>query len=144
MVVINFNANFPAESYTNKNYYVQLMVRAVREHGGAEFWVLNKKHLEIYHFKATQVSDFDMQMDIDNALLNEHIFSGIFVLHMRDHIVTLLDEVPGTIYVKKLDCYRELYNSLYAKASKIKSKKIKDELVEKIEFIETEFPQLVI
>lgn len=144
MIVINLDADFPEESYTNKKYYIQLMVRAVRNYGGTEFWVLNKQYLEIYHFKATQVSEFDVQIEINNALLREHIFSGVFVLHMKDHIATLLEEVPGTIYVKKLDCYRELYGSLCEKASKTKTKKTKDELLEKIEFIETEFPQFVI
>jgi hypothetical protein len=144
MTVINLDADFPVETYTNKKYYIQLMVRAVRNHGGVDFWVLNKQYLEIYHFKATQISDFDMQIDINNALVGEHVFSGVFVLHMKDHIATLLDEVPGTIYVSKLDCYRELYRSLYEKASKTKTKKIKTELVEKIDYIEVEFPQLVI
>lgn len=144
MTVINLDADFPVETYTNKKYYIQLMVRAVRKTGGAQFWVLNKQYLEIYHFKATQISEFDMQLDINNALAKEHVFSGVFVLHMKDHIHELLEEVPGTIYVSKLDCYRELYCSLYEKASKTKTKKIKAELIEKIEFIEQEFPQLVI
>jgi hypothetical protein len=144
--------NIPVGNYQQTNFdvfkdkkkFVHHMVRKVRDDGGAEFWVLNKKYLEIYQFKATQVSDFDVQIEIINSLVKEHLFTGTFVLHMKDHILKLLEEVPGVVYNKKLDCYRELYQSLYEKAKKTKSVKNKAELVEKIEFIETEFPQFVI
>lgn len=145
----NFKKSMQTEEYNpniikSKRQYVYQMVQDVRNDGGTEFWVLNKQYLEIYHFKATQISEFDVQIDLDNALEKEHVFSGTFVLHMKDHILTLLDEVPGTVYIKKLECYRALYDSLYDKASKTKTLRIKQELVEKIEFIEDEFPQFVI
>lgn len=142
MTIINLETN--GNIFTNKKYFVSQMVRQVRDTGGCEFWVLNKQYLEVYYFKATQISDFDVQLDIENSLVQEHVFSGVFVLHMKDHILELLEEVPGTVYMKKLDCYRGLYSSLYEKASKTKTKKIKEELVEKIDFVESEFPQLVI
>ena len=120
------------------------MVRTVRETGGSECWVLNKHYLEIYHFKGTQISDFDVQIDLNNALEQEHVFTGIFVLHMKDHILSLLDEVPGKVYLKKIECYRELYDTLNKKFTKTKILRIKNELAEKIEFIEEEFPQFII
>ncbi len=140
----NFGQQADMDVFKNKKSFIHHMVRKVRDSGGLEFWVLNKQHLEIYHFKATQVSEFDVQIEITNALVKEHIFTGIFVLHMKDNILKLMEEVPGTVYLKKLECYREMYTSLYNKASSTKTKKIKAELVEKIEFIETEFPQFVI
>jgi len=130
--------------FKSKRHYVHQMVSTVRKNGGDQFWVLNKTHLEIYKFKATQISEFDVQIELDNELEKERVFSGIFVLHMKEHILTLLEEVPGVIYIKKLECYRELYKNLYEKASKSKTYKTKANLVEKIEFIETEFPQFVI
>lgn len=128
----------------SKRQFVYQMISSVRNDGGIEFWVLNKKYLEIYHFKATQVSEFDVQIDLNNALEREHIFTGMFVLHMKENILEFLEEVPGTVYLKKIECYRSLYDSLYEKTSKTKTLRIKQELVDKIEFIEEEFPQLVI
>ena len=123
--------------------YVRRLISTVRMCGGDEFWVLNQQNMEIYKFKITQISDFDIQIDLFNALLNENIFTGYFVMHMHDKIIDLLNEVPGIIYDQKLECYRTLYYGLNNKVLKA-SKKIKDELIEKIEFIETEFPQLII
>lgn len=128
----------------SKSMYIHSMVRKVRDTGDDEFWVLNKMYLEIYSFKVVQVTDFDIQIDLRNCLENELVYSGIFVIHMKDHILELLEEVPGKIYLKKLDCYRSLYASLNEKVGHTKSSKIKQELLEKIEFIETEFPQFII
>lgn len=139
-ITFDYNPNI----IQSKSYYVQQMVRTIRDVGSDEFWVLNKQYLEIYHFKAVQISEFDVQIDLNNALEQEHVFTGVFVLHMKENILKLLEEVPGKVYLKKLDCYRELYQTLYEKASKTKTQKIKQELIEKIEFIESEFPQLVI
>jgi hypothetical protein len=130
--------------FSSKKHYISSMVRTVRETGGSECWVLNKHYLEIYHFKGTQISDFDVQIDLNNALEQEHVFTGIFVLHMKDHILSLLDEVPGKVYLKKIECYRELYDTLNKKFTKTKILRIKNELAEKIEFIEEEFPQFII
>jgi hypothetical protein len=131
------------ETYSKKQY-IHKMVSKIREIGDDEFWVLNKQYMEIYKFRAVRVSEFDVQMNLDNELAKEHIFSGIFVLHMKEFLLRFLEEVPGTVYVNKLECYRELYDVLYAKAHKTKSLKQKKMLVEKIEFIENEFPQFVI
>jgi hypothetical protein len=130
--------------YDSKTFYISQMIRDIRDSGSNEFWVLNKQYMEIYYFKATQISEFDVQIDLYNALADEHIFTGVFVLHMKDNILKFLEEVPGKIYLKRLDCYRELHTSLYEKASKTKTKKIKQDIIEKIEFIENAFPQLII
>jgi hypothetical protein len=63
---------------------------------------------------------------------------------MRENILKLFTEVPGTIFVNKLDCYRALYSSLNINLTKTKQKKKIMELEEKIEYIEMEFPQLII
>lgn len=136
----DFNPNI----FRSKRQYIHRLVTEVRKNGGNEFWVLNKTYLEIYRFKTTQVSEFDLEIELHNSLEREQIFSGVFVLHMKDNILKFLEEVPGSIYLKKLECYRALYDTLYEKASKTKSKKLKKELVDKIDFIENEFPQFVI
>lgn len=132
--------------FTSKRHYMNEMIRKVRDTGGDMFWVLNKTHMEIYKFTVCQVTEFDVEIVLDNALENDNVFSGVFVMYKkgRDQIMKLFDEVPGTIYTKKLDCYRKLYDSLYEKAKKTKTLRLKQELVEKIEFIECEFPQFVI
>ena len=130
--------------YSSKSSFTHTLVSTVRAEGGTEFWVLNKQYYEIYHFKVTQVSDFDINIDLVNALEEEHIMSVTFVLHMKDKITELLDEIPGKVYLKKLDCYRELYMSLIDKSNTIKSKDLKEEIMEKIDYIESTFPQLLI
>jgi len=130
--------------FKSKRHYIHHLVSNVRRDGGDEFWVLNKTYLEIYKFRSTQISEFDVQIELDNELEKERVFSGVFVLHMKEHMLTFLEEVPGAIYTKKLECYRALYTTLYEKASKSKTYKTKAALVEKIDFIENEFPQFVI
>ncbi len=131
-------------NYTNKNIFVSNFISWIRDSGGSECWVLNKTNLEIYKFKATQITEFDIQVDLTNGLTNELIISARFVLHMKQSILELFEEVPGTIYTKKLDVYRTLYQLVIEKYNKIKMKKIKEELKEKMEFIENEFPELII
>lgn len=139
-----FQFDYNPNMFKSKQHYLHNMVSKVRNTGSDEFWVLNKTYLEIYRFKAIQVSEFDVQINLYNELEKEQIFSGVFVLHMKEHILKFLEEVPGAVYLKKLECYRALYDNLYDKAKRIKSKTSKVELVEKINFIETEFPQFVI
>jgi hypothetical protein len=129
---------------SSKRQYVHHMVKSVRDNGDVEFWVLNKTYYEIYHFKATQISEFDVNIDLDNALAEEHIMSMTFVLHMKDKILELLEEVPGKVYLNRFECYRDLYKSLHEKFENIKSKSIKAELIEKIEYIEEQFPELLL
>lgn len=129
---------------STKSQYVHRMVSDIRANGGTEFWVLNKNYLEIYHFKATQITDFDVNIDLENALAEEHIISLTFVIHMKDKILELLEEVPGKVYINRFECYRELYKSLQEKYKTIKNKKIKSELVEKIDYIEVQFPELLL
>ncbi len=126
------------------NFFINQLVRTVRNMGGCEFWVLNKIYMEIYSFKFTMVSEFDVQIDLSNSLEKEHLLSGIFVLHMKDKIIKVLEEVPGTFFLDKYECYNELYESLYDKLNKAKTKKTKQSLAEKIEFIENEFPHMVL
>ena len=142
--VTHMVAAYDPNIYDSKTFYISQMIRDIRDNGSNEFWVLNKQYMEIYYFKATQISEFDVQIDLYNALADEHLFTGVFVLHMKDNILKFLEEVPGKIYLKRLDCYRELHTSLYEKASKTKTKKIKQDIIEKIEFIENAFPQLII
>jgi len=137
---VEYNPNI----INNKSHYINQMVRAVRDKGGTEFWILNTTYHEIYHFKATQISDFDVQLDLTNTLANEFIYSGIFVLHMKDNMLKLLEEVPGKIYLKKIECYRDLYLILNVRYKSLKNKRLKSEVMEKIEFIEIEFPQFII
>jgi hypothetical protein len=135
---------FELDVYKNKGYYIKTMIHNVRKNGIDECWILNKQNLEIYSFKATQISEFDVQIDLFNSLENDKIFSGLFIMHMRENILKLFTEVPGTIFVNKLDCYRALYSSLNINLTKTKQKKKIMELEEKIEYIEMEFPQLII
>ena len=60
---------------------------------------------------------------------------------MKENILNLLEEVSGSVYLKKLECYRDLYKSLCEKVNK--NNKNKNEIIEIIEFIENEFPQFV-
>jgi len=129
---------------SSKRQYVHRLVSDVRANGSTECWVFNKNYLEIYHFKVTQITDFDINIDLDNALAEEHILSVVLVLHMKDKILELLEEVPGKVYLNRFDCYRELYKSLHQKFETIKSKSIKEELLEKIEYIEAQFPELLL
>lgn len=128
----------------SKKQYVHRLVSDIRADGGADFWVLNKTYYEIYHFKATQITDFDVTIDLENTLAEEHVFSGTFVLHMKEHILELLEEVPGKVYLNRFECFRDLYKSLIEKFETIKSKSIKEELKEKIDYIEDQFPQLLL
>jgi len=129
---------------SSKKQYIHQMVKDVRDSGDTEFWILNKTYYEIYHFKATQISEFDVNIDLDNALAEEHVLSMTFVLHMKDKILELLEEVPGKVYLNRFECYRDLYKSLHEKFESIKSKSIKAELIEKIEYIEDQFPELLL
>ena len=128
----------------NNLQFVNQMIRNVRDTGGYECWVLNKNYMEIYHFRFTMISEFDVQIDLGNSLANEHVATIILTLHMKDKIIELLEEVPGIFYLEKYECHRELYTSLYDKFNKAKTKKTKQGLVEKIEFIECEFPHMVL
>lgn len=130
--------------FTSKEQFIQPLVSYIRNTGGFDFWVLNKTYLEIYHFRCTQISDFDVMIDLNNSLEREHIYSGTFVIHMKSNILELLNQVPGKVYTHKLDCYRELYYSLIEKISITKSKKLTVEFTMKVEFLETEFPELLI
>lgn len=142
MTKITFNTfEYNENVFIKKNFFIRKMITDIRTFGGIDFWVFNKKNNEIYYFKATQISDFDVQIDISNALLKEHLFTGIFVLHMKENILNLLEEVSGSVYLKKLECYRDLYKSLCEKVNK--NNKNKNEIIEIIEFIENEFPQFV-
>lgn len=129
---------------SSKRQYVGRMVMDIRDKGGTEFWVLNKTYYEIYYFRATQVSDFDVCIDLENSLAEEHILSITLVLHMKDKILELLEEVPGKVYLNRFECYRDLYKSLHEKFENIKSKSIRAELLEKIEYIEDQFPELLL
>ena len=53
--------------YDSKTFYISQMIRDIRDNGSNEFWVLNKQYMEIYYFKATQISEFDVQIDLYNA-----------------------------------------------------------------------------
>ena len=137
-------AEYNPNIYSSKSSFTHTLVSEVRANGGTEFWILNKQYYEIYYFKVTQISDFDINIDLYNALAEEHIISVTFVIHMKKKITELLDEIPGKVYLKKLDCYRELYISLVDRGTNIKSKDLKKEIMEKIDYIETTFPQLLI
>ena len=116
----------------------------IKANGGANAWVLNKHNGEIYRFTGTQVSDFDVTIDLYNALEQEHIFTATFVIHMNEKIIKFFNEVPGKVYLSKLECYRELYHSLIDNVEGIKGKKLRVETEDKIEFIELTFPELLI
>lgn len=128
----------------SKRQYVHRLVGDVRANGSTAFWVFNKNYLEIYHFKVTQITDFDVNIDLYNSLAEEHIMSIVLVLHMKDKILELLEEVPGKVYLNRFDCYRDLYKTLHQKFETIKSTNIKTELLEKIEYIEVQFPELLL
>jgi len=130
--------------YSSKSSFVHTLVGTVRAEGGIKFWVLNKNYYEIYEFRVTQISDFDIMIDLVNSLEGEFIMSTTFVLHMKDKITELLDEIPGKVYLKKLECYRELYGSLINKVEVLKTQKKIDEMLEKIDYIESTFPELLI
>lgn len=132
------------KTYKNKGVFVSTFISLIRENGGSECWILNKQNMEIYKIKATQITEFDIQIDLINSLTQELVISTRFVLHMKQSILELFEEVPGIIYSNKIEVYRELYNTLNEKFNKSKMKKLKLELKERIEFIENEFPELII
>lgn len=138
------NALTDTTVYSSKNDFIYRFKSLLQTNGGAEFWVLNKVNGEIYCFKGTQVSDFDVTIDMFNSLEQEHIFTATFVIHMKDKIVEFFEEIPGKVYLRKLECYRELYQHLIDKVDDIKSKKLKKEMEDKIEFIELTFPEFLI
>ncbi len=131
-------------TYSSKKEYFYKFKSLIMEHGGAECWVLNKHNSEIYRFKGTQVSDFDVAIDLFNTLEQEHVFTVTFVLHMKDTIIDFFEEVPGKVYLSKLECYRELYQNLVDKVVGVKGIKLKREMEDKIEFIELTFPEFLI
>lgn len=132
------------QTFKNKQLYVSNFINIIRDKGGAECWVLNRKHFEVYHFKAEQITEFDVRIDLRNALTKELVISVNLVLHMKQSMLDLFEEVPGIIYVKKLDVFHDLYGVLSDKYNNVKTKKIKLELKERIEYIENEFPELII
>ena len=91
--------------FSSKRSFIHDLVNHVRSEGGMDFWVLNKNYFEIYKFKVTQISDFDICIDLINDLEQEHVISVTFVLHMKDKILELLEEIPGKVYLKKIECY---------------------------------------
>jgi hypothetical protein len=138
------HSNLDATTYSSKKEYFYKFKTLIKQNGGAEFWVLNKQNGEIYRFKGTQVSDFDVAIDLFNTLEQEHIITITSVIHMKDNIINFFEEVPGKIYLNKLDCYRELYQYLIEKLESVKSSKLKMEMEDKIEFIELTFPEFLI
>ena len=140
----NVQQKYNPNVFNSKTEFVYKFKSLIQENGGAEFWVLNKNNGEIYRFKGTQVSDFDVTIDLFNALEQEHVFTATFVIHMKEKIAEFFDEIPGKVYLRKLECYRELYHHLNEKVEGIKSKKLKGEMEDKIEFIELTFPELLI
>ena len=138
------NPNYNPTVFGSKKSFVHKFKEIVTANGGMEFWVLNKDNGEIYRFKGTQVTEFDVTIDLFNALEQEHVFTATFVIHMKDKITTFFDEVPGKVYTRKLECYRELYQHLNSKVGNIKSEKLRMEMEDKIEFIELAFPELLI
>jgi len=130
--------------FTSKNTFVHTLVSEVRANGSIDFWVLNKQHLEIYKFRVIQISDFDITIDLINDLANEFIMNTTFVIHMKNKIVELMDEIPGKVYLKRLDCYRDLYSGLNEKLKRVKSDDLRIELEEKVDYIESTFPELLI
>lgn len=134
----------PYTVFSNKEQFIRTMNSLIRQNGGLDFWVLNKTYFEVYNFHCVQISDFDIMIDLNNSLERENIYSGTFVMHMKTHILELLNQVPGKVYLNKLECYRELYQSLNEKIVSIKSKDLVREFSVKVEFLETEFPELII
>lgn len=124
--------------------FMYTLIPSIRRDGELECWILNKKNMEMYHIKFVLISEFDVQIDLTNALDRSHILRIIMVLHMKEKILELFDEVPGVIYLKRLQCYRELYSSLMNKAKKATSVRVKDALYTKLEYLESEFPELII
>ncbi len=144
MYAPNTNPKHNPKIFGSKKEFVYKFKSLIQENGGAEFWVLNKNNGEIYRFKGTQVSDFDVTIDLFNALEQEHVFTATFVIHMKDKIAEYFEEIPGKVYLRKLDCYRELYHHLNDKVESVKGKKLKKEMEDKIDFIELTFPELLI
>ena len=136
--------NYDPTTYGSKKSFSYKFKETVIANGGMDFWVLNKDNGEIYRFKGTQVSDYDVTIDLFNALEQEHVFTATFVIHMKDKITAFFDEVPGKVYIKKLECYRELYQHLNSKVGGLKSEKLRAEMEDKIDFIELAFPELLI
>lgn len=130
--------------FSTKRGFVYTLIKNIRANGSEICWVLNKQNYEVYEFRVVQVSEFDIRIDLINALENELILSTAMVLHMKDKIIELFDEIPGKVYLNKLECYRELYNSLNEKYDKLKNKKLRVEIKEKIDYIESTFPELLI
>lgn len=131
--------------YNSANDFILRFKRDIKGEGGITFWVLNKQNGEIYHFIGTQVSEFDVAIDLYNTLEQEHIFTSTFVIHMNEKIVEFFKSIPGKIYLKKIECFRELYQSLSDKLSKgIKDNILRVETEDKIEFIELTFPEFLI
>lgn len=130
--------------FDSKTSFLYQFKSEIKVNGGMKAWVLNKHNSEIYMFVGTQVSDFDVTIDLFNALEQEHVFTATFVIHMSDKIIKFFNEVPGKVYLNKFDCYRELYQSLMHNVEKVKGGKLKMEMQDKIEFIELTFPELLI
>ena len=130
--------------FNSKKEFIYKFKNMIHSHGGAELWVLNKNNGEIYRFKGTQISDFDVTIELYNELEQEFVFSSTFVLHMKEKIVEFFEEVPGKVYLKKIECYRELYKFLTDKVGNLKCDKLKREMEDKIEFIEYTFPEFLI
>ena len=81
------------QTFKNKQLYVSNFINIIRDKGGAECWVLNRKHFEVYHFKAEQITEFDVRIDLRNALTKELVISVNLVLHMKQSMLDLFEEV---------------------------------------------------
>lgn len=143
MATFIYAPNIP-NVFRSRTSFIHTIISDIRKNGVEECWILNKQYMEIYNVKAIRISEFDVEISLYNTLLNEFIIKSVFVLHMKDHILEFFNEVPGTIFQNKLECFRKLYEDLNVKLGKTKNKKRILELEEKIDFIETTFPQLLI
>jgi hypothetical protein len=138
------NNTYSQKVFDSKKSFSYKFKSEIKANGGMSAWVLNKNNAEIYKFTGTQISDFDVTIDLYNALEQEHVYTATFVIHMTKQIINFFNEVPGKVYLSKLECYRELYQGLILNVVNIKDKKLKKEMEDKIEFIELTFPELLI
>ena len=131
----------------NKWHYkeIRYIIREVRDYGYAIRWILNKNYYEIYQVEFTRIDEFNVEIKITNFLLNEFVAKEILTMHMTEKIVEFVD-IDGVYYNKKIDCVRDLYELLNKRLNRYKrktSEKYK-ELLEMVEYLEENFPELLI
>lgn len=134
------------KTYSDVSIFIWVLKKQLNYAGSFMFWILNEEYEEIYYLTADKTSDYDLTIDLYNAMLNEYIVSASFNIHDKQRLLDFFSEVPGIVYTNKTSVFKQLYKRLMVRFGKYKrdnSEGYKN-TVEKLEYIREVFPEFAV